>query len=1522
MKIYRYLKLSIFTAFIAISGLSLGFYSLLSNRLVETERSSLIAAVSDSIDKPAATRPDTIYSSIIAAADRYFLFKKYDQCLIELEKAQQILPNDRLLKERIVQVKSLASEQKRKDKEFLNAMTSGDGYFNAKDYLNAKAAYQVALEIIPGESNATIKLRKTMEFLRSQKAQNILYDVAVASADKLFQAKEYEKAKLEYENASRILPSEQYSKEKINEIIKIQVDAQVKEEQYAASIVRGDEFYSVKNYQPALLEFKKANKIKPSEKYPQDRISELTLLLTNQKAKDDAYIKAIANADQQFNGAAYPDALTAYQEASVIKPEQVYPKNRIREIENILARGKIAQETYAKYIELGDSLYIEKNFLKARENYMLASSQKPGEAYPKEMVAKTEKMLTGQEAEMARALDEQYAALVAGADKLLADKAYEQSRAEYQKATGIKPLEQYPKDKLAEIERLLGDQKSRDDQYKLAVSQADKLLAAKSYNPALTKYQEASGIKPSEKYPQEKIIEIGNILNEMALLKDRDEQYKSFLSSGDKLFTEKNYDQSRSEYQKALALKPAEFYPKSKIAEIDRLLQSAAQQKAAEDRYLALIAKADSMLVQKSWEQSKNEYQNALKIKPAESYPKEKIAEINQTLAVLANEKAIRDQYAAWVVKGDNFFQSKQYAQSRASFDQALKLKPEEQYPKDKVAEIDLLLADAATQKALMDQYKGILTEADKLLLSKSYDQARAQYLNAGNLKPSEQYPKDKVTQIDRIIGDIAAKKALEDQYAQVIANAEKLFGEKSYEMARTEFLNAGQLKPAEIYPRNKAAEIDKILAAIATQKALDDDYAAAISGGDKLLAEKSFELAKNQYLAALKLKPAEQYPKDKLSETERFLADISREKAVDDQYAGTIVKADNFFTEKNYIQARIEYANASALKPLESYPKEKMGEIEKILADLAALKALDEKYQAALADAEKLLQAGSYDQARTGFVNAGNIKPSEQLPKDKIIGIDTILAGIAARKTLDENYKTALAKADQLLAAKIYEQAKTEYLSASGWKPAEQYPKQKIAEIDQALDQIAKQKALEAEYQTTIANADKLLMEKSFEAAREEYLRASVMKPAEQYPRNKIAEADKSLAEKARLKAIDDQYTAAISNADKLFSDLLYEQAKSGYLDAQKIKPAEQYPKDKLTEIAEILAGMAKKKALDDQYKSLLSKADLLFSSKSYDQAKLEFGNALKVKPDEQYPKDKISEIDGILAELKAREDSYKASITKADQLLLQKKYEDAHAEYQNALTLKPEAAYPKEKMAEINKALEELLGKRKVFENLLTSGDLLLGEKDYVRAKNSFQQALTLFPEENYPKERLNLIASRVDSIYRANKSKYDKAVADGDRAFGNFEFDKAIDAFQEARTLLPMENYPGEMIAKIRRTIAENAIVDVLKTTVTITAGSEKQFSFIPVNMASRKDNFVYVKIRNLSEKQFNVLMRYGKDKQPNGGVVIRNLSMDGKVNERLISVRDQDLWYREDNNWISLYPQGGDIEVSFIQVSRAK
>jgi tetratricopeptide (TPR) repeat protein len=333
------------------------------------------------------------------------------------------------------------------------------------------------------------------------------------------------------------------------------------------------------------------------------------------------------------------------------------------------------------------------------------------------------------------------------------------------------------------------------------------------------------------------------------------------------------------------------------------------------------------------------------------------------------------------------------------------------------------------------------------------------------------------------------------------------------------------------------------------------------------------------------------------------------------------------------------------------------------------------------------------------------------------------------------------------------------------------------------------------------------------------------------------------------------------------------------------------------------------------------LVKADKLFSDKSYLLAKTEYTNAGTIKPAEQYPKDKVLEIDGILAELKAKDDAYKASITKANQFLAQKSYEDARTEYQNASSIKPLEQFPKDKIAEINKLLTDIKGKKQTYDDLIVKGNDYFGGKDYYKAKETYQQASLIFPEEAYPKDRLSRIGAVLDSMYRANKGLYDKAIADADKFYTSMIYDKAIDSYTDASAYLPMETYPREMISKIKKTIAENAIVDVLKSTVVIAKDVDKQFSFSPVNMASRKNNYVYVKIRNLSDKPFNVLIRYGKDKQTNGGAVIKNLAADGKASDRLISVRDQDPWYREDNNWVSLFPQGGDVEVTFIQISRA-
>ena len=433
------------------------------------------------------------------------------------------------------------------------------------------------------------------------------------------------------------------------------------------------------------------------------------------------------------------------------------------------------------------------------------------------------------------------------------------------------------------------------------------------------------------------------------------------------------------------------------------------------------------------------------------------------------------------------------------------------------------------------------------LLTDKSYANAKSEYAKAGDLKPAETYPKTKITEIDKILADIEAQKSKDEHYKDLIGKADSLLAGKSYEPAKTDYQEALALKPAETYPKQKITEIDKTLDEIAKKKALDDQYTSTLADADKLLSARSYEPAKAAYQKASLLKPDEKYPKDRIAEIDNALADLAKQKALDDQYAAAIVKADKSFAAKTWDQAKTDYTAASAIKPNETYPKDKITEIDKIVADLAKQKALDDRYNLIISGADKLLAAKSYPEARAEYTKAGDLKPSEDYPKTKIAEIDKTLGDIAAAKLKEDQYKASIEKADKLLADKSYEPAKTEYQSALTLKPSEQYPKGKIEEINKVLDDIARKKALDDQYTSTLADADKLLAAKSYEPAKSGYQKASQLKPEEKYPKDRIAEIDQALADLAKQKALDDQYNTSITKADKLLQDKLYDQAKTG---------------------------------------------------------------------------------------------------------------------------------------------------------------------------------------------------------------------------------------------------------------------------------------------------------------------------------------------------------------------------------------
>lgn len=117
-------------------------------------------------------------------------------------------------------------------------------------------------------------------------------------------------------------------------------------------------------------------------------------------------------------------------------------------------------------------------------------------------------------------------------------------------------------------------------------------------------------------------------------------------------------------------------------------------------------------------------------------------------------------------------------------------------------------------------------------------------------------------------------------------------------------------------------------------------------------------------------------------------------------------------------------------------------------------------------------------------------------------------------------------------------------------------------------------------------------------------------------------------------------------------------------------------------------------------EYEKNITEADGLFNDAKYDDALKLYNAASTLKPDEGYPKEKISEINEINeaeeklaneAAVLAAEENYLLKIEEADDLFNNANYEEAISVYVQALSFKPDQRYPVDRINEIELLLEE---------------------------------------------------------------------------------------------------------------------------------------------------------------------------------------------------------------------------------------
>ncbi|MBL4594283.1 MAG: carboxypeptidase regulatory-like domain-containing protein [Flavobacteriales bacterium] len=417
---------------------------------------------------------------------------------------------------------------------------------------------------------------------------------------------------------------------------------------------------------------------------------------------------------------------------------------------------------------------------------------------------------------------------------------------------------------------------------------------------------------------------------------------------------------------------------------------------------------------------------------------------------------------------------------------------------------------------------------------------------------------------------------------------------------------------------RLKKELAERLKAEEANRKANQKDYDAAIAAADKAYNAEKWAEAKPFYEKALNIFPKETYPDFQLGDISDKLAGLE---AANKKYNAAIERADKAFTERDWVKATTNYENALALKDQEQYPKDKIKEIKDIQSNE---KKVTKEYNEAIALADQYLLNKKYEDSKTEYQKASMLKSYEEYPKDKIKEIDTLLAELAKK---DKDYNDLIAQADSDFGAKEYQKSIDTYSKALDFKPEEQYPKGKIDEAKRLMIEL---KRIEEDYNNFITAADASFTSKDYKNAQLNYEGASKLKGEEQYPKDKLLEIISILEAANKL---EDEYANYIKTGDKAISSKDYEGAKSAFESALALKDQEQYPKDKLSEIEGLLASLAKQKELDEQYQKLITSADKLLEDKNYEVAKGKYTEALGIKSEEQYPKDKLTEIEGLLA-------------------------------------------------------------------------------------------------------------------------------------------------------------------------------------------------------------------------------------------------------------------------------------------------
>lgn len=385
---------------------------------------------------------------------------------------------------------------------------------------------------------------------------------------------------------------------------------------------------------------------------------------------------------------------------------------------------------------------------------------------------------------------------------------------------------------------------------------------------------------------------------------------------------------------------------------------AAAQEEAR--KFAALVGKGQQAFDKKEWQEAISQWNQALEMKPANDELKQKIASAQKEAELEAARRAVAQQneqaYKLLIGSADSLFTLKKYADAKEKYTAAMRLNEKDSYPPNKIREIDSILAtlakeDAAKKKQQADAeaaYQKTIAMADQAFKNREFDKSITTYRQALVMKTNENYPKEMIAKAEQALAEIKKQEAaeaerlriekerrnsLKEKYAALIAEADAAFKKENYGMAKLRYTEADNLNLGEEYPKKQLQEIDKTINS-SQYKAKLAEYNNTKTLAEKSMQQKNYAGAKVYYQKALSILSIDKEAIDgQIAEIDRLI-EAAHLAEIEKAYKENIAKADKAFNEKAYAVARFYYKKALEIKIIDKYASERLKEVEKYIGE------------------------------------------------------------------------------------------------------------------------------------------------------------------------------------------------------------------------------------------------------------------------------------------------------------------------------------------------------------------------------------------------------------------------------------------------------------------------------------------------------------------------------------------------------------------------------------------------------------